>query len=170
MKIRTILLGVVIGLLCCQGIVAQQRPKPRTGGAICGDPTVKACQSREGFQAWDLPFTTGKNFVIWESAPFYAIVLKSVKLPDWGDCEHPSYSEAERLEIQELFPRNKVFAQNCVESGTLYYTAVAEQTALVGVYAGKTLAEAKKFLKIVQATNKFPDVRVRKMRVGFNGT
>ena len=169
MKIRWTLICALICILFAQLINGQQRPKPKTGGAICGNMTA-ACTGREGFQPWDLPFTTGKNFVIWESAPFYGIVLKSVKLPDFGDCEHPSFKEDERIEIQSLFANNKVFAQNCVESGTLYYTGVADQTAFIGVYAGRTLAEANKFLKTVEALNRFPGIKVRRMKVGFNGT
>lgn len=138
-------------------------------GKVCGDPTA-ACKSRENFQPFDLPFDTGKNFVIYESEKFYGIVLKSVKLKDWGNCEAPSFAESERTPIQELFPHNKVFALNCVEPGTNYYTGVAEQTAFIGVYAGRTLTEANKFLKIVQATGQFPGVKVRKMSIGVNGT
>ncbi len=138
-------------------------------GKVCGDPTA-ACKGRENFQPFDLPFDTGKNFVIYESEKFYGIVLKSVKLKDWGDCEKPSFGESERMSVQELFPRNKVFALNCVETGLNYYTGVADQTAFIGVYAGRTLAEANKFLKTVQATGQFPGVKVRKMSIGVNGT
>ena len=154
--------------MCGQGVFAQHRPV-RHGGAVCGDPTAP-CKGKENFQAWDLPFNTGKNFIIADSAYFYGIVLKSVKLKDWGDCEHPTFAESERTEIQALFDHNKVFAQNCVESGTNYYTGVPEQTALIGVYAGRTLTEAAKFLKSVKALNKFPGIRIRRMKVGINGT
>ena len=138
-------------------------------GKVCGDPTV-ACKRRENFKAWDLPFDTGENFVIAESAWFYGIVLKSKKLRDYGDCEHSVFGEKERLAIQESFPGNKVFALNCVESGTNYYNGVAQQTAFIGVYAGPTMAVANAFLKTVQATKRFPGVRVRKMQVAINGT
>lgn len=87
-----------------------------------------------------------------------------------GDCAKPSFTESERLEIQELFPNNKVFTQNCVEPGTNYYTGTADKTALIGVFAGNTLREANAFLKKVQATGKFTNVRVRKMRIEINGT
>ena len=69
-----------------------------------------------------------------------------------------------------MFPKNKVFALNCVESGTNYYTLVAEQTAFIGVYAGSTQAAANTFLKKVRATGEFVGVRVRRMRIGVNGT
>ena len=138
-------------------------------GRVCGDPTA-ACKGRENFQAFDLPFDTGKNFVIAESERFYGIVLRSKKMKDWGDCEHPIFGEKERLQIQDMFSHNKVFALNCVDAGTNYYTGVADQTAFIGVYAGRTLAEANKFLKTVQATKKFSSIRVRPMQIGINGT
>jgi hypothetical protein len=161
---------ILLALMLFAGTAAihAQKAKPRKG-QVCGDPTA-ACKLKDNFQPHDLPFDTGKNFVIYESEFFYGIILKSVKLKDFGDCATPSFTEQERLDIQALFEHNKVFAQNCVESGTSYYTNVAEQTALIGVYAGHTLAEANTFLKEVQATGKFPDVKVRKMRAAINGT
>ena len=149
--------------------VASAQKKARLG-RVCGDPTA-ACKGRENFQSYDIPFDTGKNYVIAESERFYGIVLRSKKMnPEWGDCEHPLFAEKERIEIQAMFPNNKVFALNCVESGSNYYTGVADHFAFIGVYAGRTQAEANKFLKTVQDTKKFSGVRVRRMQVGINGT
>jgi hypothetical protein len=157
--------SVVVGIT----LTAWAQRKARLG-RICGDPT-SACRAREGFQSYDLPFDTGRNFVIANSEWFYGIVLRSKKMkPEWGDCEHPVFGEKERLEIQRMFPKNKVFTLNCVEPGTNYYTGAAEQVAFVGVYAGRTLGEANRFLKKVQGTKKFPGIRVRRMQIGINGT
>lgn len=168
MKNRNIIIGAFVLLLFALTASAQRKTKVHQG-KVCGDPTLP-CKGSENFQPNDLPFDTGKNWVFYESVPFYAIVLKSVKLSDWGNCEQPSFAESERLPIQELFPRNKVFTLNCVETGLNYYEGVADQTAFIGVYAGRTLAEANKFLKTVRATGRFPDVRVRRMKAGINGT
>lgn len=154
-------------LLCSSVNVSAQKKQAK--GKVCGDPTVP-CKTAEDFQPFDLAFNTGKSFAIFESEKFYGIVLRSVKLSDWGNCEAPSFAESERLPIQELFPHNKVFTQNCVETGTNYYTGVADKTAFIGVYAGRTLAEANLFLKAVKATGKFPGVKVRQMSIGINGT
>ena len=41
----------------------------------------------------------------------------------------------------------------------------------MAVYAGTTLAQAKRFLNAVKATTgKFPGANIRPMRTGFNGT
>ncbi len=164
MKITLLLIGL-LGLLT----VGTSAQKKTLKGKICGDPTV-ACKDGENFRPYDLAFDTGKNYVIYESQPFYGIVLKSVKLPDFGDCEKPSFKEDERKEIQTLFEHNKVFMLNCLASATNYYPGVAEKTAFIAVYAGHTLAEANAFLKTVQALNKYPGVRVRRMSVAVNGT
>ncbi|MEO6654722.1 MAG: hypothetical protein ABIO36_01425 [Pyrinomonadaceae bacterium] len=163
---RILLLSIVGIILLSLSAQAQKKSK---SGKICGDPTAP-CKSRESFQEFDLAFDQGRNFVIYESDWFYGIVLKSAKLKDWGDCASPSFGEAERLSIQGVFPHNKVFALNCVEAGTNYYSGVADNTALIGVYAGRTWAEANKFLKTVKAVNKFTGIKVRKMKIGVNGT
>ena len=168
MKIRTILLLVFIAGLSFTAFGQKRKAKVRYG-KVCGDPTVK-CKGADNFQAGDLPFDTGKNFVIYESEPFYGIVLKSVKLADFGDCQKPSFKESERVAMQADFEHNKVFALNCLESGSNYYTGVADKTAFIAVYAGRTLTEANQFLKTVQALNKYPGIKIRKMRIGVNGT
>ena len=155
-------------IISVAAFAASAQKKAKTG-KVCGDPTA-VCKSAENFQSFDIPFDTGKNFVIYESEKFYGIVLKSVKLTDFGDCSKPSFAEPERVDIQAMFEHNKVFALNCVDSGSNYYTGVADKTAFIGIYAGRTLTEANKFLKMVQATGKFPGIKVRKMSIGVNGT
>lgn len=159
MAVITIAVSVV-------GVSAQKKAKQ---GKVCGDPTVK-CKGGENFQAYDLGFDLGKQFTIYESEYFYGIVLKSAKMPEWGDCANPQFPESERMPIQEMFPNNKVFALNCVDTGTNYYTGVSDKTAFIAVYAGRTLAEANKFLKTVKETGRFTGIRVRKMQIGINGT
>jgi hypothetical protein len=41
---------------------------------------------------------------------------------------------------------------------------------MMAVYAGSTLAEAKRVLAAVKATGKFPGANLRRIRTGFNGT
>ena len=127
------------------------------------------CGGREQFQPWELTFALPKNAVIYESEYFYSIILKSAKLKDYNDCEK-SFAEADRIGIQGLFPKNKVFAMKCSEPGSMYYTNVANDVAFLGVYAGKTRAQADAFMKTVKATGKFPGAAVRRMKAGINGT
>ncbi|MBX7053574.1 MAG: hypothetical protein K1X36_01345 [Pyrinomonadaceae bacterium] len=165
-KVLIALLSVLSILSLVSFATAQKKAK---AGRVCGDPTAE-CKGGSDFQPFDLPFEIGSNNVIFESERFYGIVLKSVKMKDWGNCEKPLFPESERLAIQEMFPHNKVFALNCFETGLNYYTGVAQKTAFIGVYAGRTLAEANKFLKTVRATGKFAGVSVRQLKIGVNGT
>jgi len=137
-------------------------------GKICGDPHAP-CGGREQFQPWELTFAFPRNAVVYESEYFYSIILKSAKLKGQNDCEK-SFAEDDRLRIQELFPKNKVFALKCSEPGGMFYTNVANDIVFLGVYAGKTRSQADLFLKTVKATGKFPGAAVRRMKAGINGT
>lgn len=149
---------------------AQKRKPKVVLGKVCGNPNIKCKSGDYIFGKHELPFEVpSRNVVIYESEPFYAIVLKSYKTKDYTNCEN-AISERDRLEIQDMFPNNKVFALNCLEPGSLYYTNVAVDVNFIAVYAGKTLAEANKFLKTVQSTGKFKGIKVRKMQSGINGT
>ncbi len=164
-KVSIPLAIVFVSLAFSCSAVAQKKARV---GKVCGDPHLP-CKSRDNFQPFELPFETGKNFVIAESESFYAIVLLSAKLQEGVDCEK-IFSEEKRLAVQKLFPNNKVFALKCSEPGQNYYTNLIDNTAFIAAYAGRTLAEAKKFLKTVISSKQFPGIRVRKMHAGINGT
>ena len=125
------------------------------------------CGIANEFQPHDLSFRVPRNAVIWESEPFYAIILQSVNARD--NCE-VHVAEAERVRAQTLFPRHKVFADRCPEPGTVFYTGMNSNYRFMAVYAGRTRAEANRMLARVRATGKYPTANLRRMRIGFNGT
>jgi hypothetical protein len=138
-------------------------------GTVCGDPT-QTCRARENFKPYELPFEFGKNNVIAESKPFYAVILKSVKLnAEQSNCGD-AISETDRTETQKLFPRKMVFVMRCWETGQNSYSNVADGVSFMAVYAGATLRDANDLLTKVKATGKFYDAAVRKMRIEINGT
>lgn len=146
------------------------RAQQRGRGAVCGDPAARCPVGDLVFQPYDLPFRIPRRAVIWETEPFYAVVLKSVRVADeFGECE-THVPEAERLAAQALFPGSKVFANRCAEPGGLYYTNTDPKARFVAVYAGRTRAEAERTLARVKATNKYPGANLRRMRAGFNDT
>ena len=144
----------------------QRRPKGRPL-AICPDPTA-ACRTSYEFKPHQMPFRLPQNAVIWETEQFYAVVLKSVRNPN-DDC-NLIVPEAERLEAQKLFPRNKVFASRCYDPEELFYTNIAQDQQFMAVYAGRTRAEAERMLARVRATGKYTGANLRRMQTGFNGT
>lgn len=128
------------------------------------------CRTTVHFSPYDLPFRVPANALIWETEPFYAVILKSVRVnADIDDCDR-FVPEAERLEAQRLFPKRKVFASRCAEPGEIYYAGVAENQRFMAVYAGRTRVEAERMLAVVKATGKYAGANIRRLRAGFNGT
>ena len=148
-----------------QSPVARRRTKK---ASVCGNPLL-ACKTSATFQPNDLPFRVPANSVIFDTELFYAVILKSVGVTD-DNC-NVFVPETERLETQALFPDHKVFTSRCADPENLFYTNVSEKHRMMAVYAGTTLAQAKRFLNAVKVTTgKFPGAYVRPMRTGFNGT
>jgi hypothetical protein len=168
-SISSLLISLVMLLSLSSALVAQSNTKAKraSAAAICGNPKV-ACKTSVTFQSYDLPFRVPANAVIWDTDPFYAVILKSMQAAD-DRCDL-FIPEAERLAAQALFPDHKVFSSRCVEPGELFYTNVGENQRLMAVYAGSTLAEGKRVLAAVKATGKFPGANLRRIRTGFNGT
>lgn len=147
----------------------QSRAVARKGkkASICGNPRL-SCKTTVTFQPHDLSFRVPANAVIWDTEPFYAIVLKSTPARE-DDCD-AFIPEKERLDAQTMFPDRKVFSSRCIEPGELYYTNVDSKYRIMALYAGANMAEAKRALAAVKATGKFPGAYLRRMQTGFNGT
>jgi hypothetical protein len=159
---------IVLMAMCLFASVASAQRRPVLG-SVCGDPTAR-CTTRENFQPYELPFEYGKNSAIWRSQFFYAVILKSVRLNDDESNCGTAIPDNDLTETQDLFPKNKVFAMRCWESGQNSYTNVADGVSFMGVYAGRSLKEANAFLQKVKATKKYNGAAVRKMRIQINGT
>jgi hypothetical protein len=161
--LSVILIGViaVFALSFTASSEAQKRPARRP--QVCGDPAMRCGE----FQPFDLQFRWPRNAVIFETEPFYAIILQSINAKN--DCE-THISEDARLEAQRLFPRNKVFADRCPDAGSIYYSNTNADYRFMAVYAGKTRVEAGRLLATVRATGKYPTANLRRMQAGFNGT
>ena len=168
-------LSVSLACACVAAGVSAQRRKPRGAsarkqyGKLCPDPTAACPTGEMTFDPYELPFRLPKNAVIFESEEFYAVILKSVRVPSDDDCEK-FVSESDRLAAQKLLPHRKVFTSRCAEPGRVYYTNTAPGQRMMAVYAGATRAEAERTLAEVRATGKFPGANLRRMRAAFNGT
>jgi len=175
---ETVIMLGVFSSVALTNIAAGQSHAPRQRAqkaSICGNPML-ACKTTATFQPNDLPFRVPKDAVIIDTVPFYAIILKSIDAPDYS-CE-VFVAENDRLAAQALFPDHKVFTSRCVDPENLFYqdlgarkiAFLSEKHRIMAVYAGASLAEAKRFLETVKATGKFPGANLRRMRTGFNGT
>jgi len=177
-SMRVIFYSTVVLLSLSAGVIAQSHAKTRraSAAAICGNPRV-ACKTSVTFHPNDLPFQVPKNVVIQDTELFYAIILKSVSIP--GDSCDVFIPESERLAAQALFPDRKVFSSRCIDPENLFYLDetvktriknMSETHRIIALYAGTTLADAKRVLETVKATGKFPGANIRRLRTGFNGT
>ena len=163
---RSKIFGIVV--LCLLMSAVNLYGQKTKHGKICGNPNIKCRTSEVVFEPFEIPFEIPKTYAVYSSESFYAVILqsKSASSPNCADA----FSEDKRLKVQTLFTDNKVFAFKCDEFNTTYYTGVSNNVGFMAVYAGKTLAEAKAFLKKVDATGKFKGANIRKLRAEFNGT
>jgi hypothetical protein len=127
---------------------------------VCADPD-RPCP---GFKAHDLSFplpNDGKARPEVRSAPFLAIILRTA-----ARCR---IAERERLDVQGLLPRRKVFATRfeCDDDpeNNVTYTGVDARYGFLAVHAGDDPAAAKKLLEEVRALGRFPGANLRKMQV-----
>src|SRR5947207_15405925 len=135
MRKAQVICVVLFVLIAVASVSAQRRAKSR-GGILCPDPTV-ACRTSVEFQPYQLPFRVPADAAIYETEPFYAVVLKSVRDASKGGGCNVFVRETERLAAQALFPHNTVFASHCFASGDLYYTNFAPRQQFIAAYAGR---------------------------------
>jgi hypothetical protein len=173
-----VMLCVLAVVALTSAVSAQSYVKTRraSAAAICGNPQV-TCKTSVTFQPYDLPFRVPANAVILDTELFYVVILKSV--PSNNDSCDVFISESERLAAQVLFPDRKVFSSRCIDPENLFYLDetvktriknISETHRIMALYAGTTLADAKRVLETVNATGKFPGANIRRIRTGFNGT
>jgi len=177
MRFQTILITLIaVFAASSAGLSAlAQRKRTTTHAAICGNPKLP-CKTSATFQSNDLPFQVPRNSTIVDTVPFYAIILQSMAVKT-DDCA-VFIPESDRLAAQALFPDHKVFSSRCIDPENLFYADVTSGNAryfsethrILAVYAGTTMADAKRLLPAVQATGKYPGANIRRMRTGFNGT
>jgi hypothetical protein len=128
-------------------------------GAICGDPHhPEACSPAS---VHNLPFVFPNDGTArdeFKSEPFYAILLKT--------AEPCTITDDELQWMQKLYHHNKVFASRfgCQDEEVIRYTNVNEKFGFAAVYAGATLADAKKLLKVIRTDKAFPGANIRKMQ------
>jgi hypothetical protein len=130
-----------------------------TLGRVQPDPSVACADVKPHELCFEKP-RDGIARAEYFSEAFYAIILKT--------AERCGLAEAERLQVQALFPRNKVFSTRfyCGEDieENISYTKVDEKFGFLAVYAGATMVEATKLLIKVKATGRFHGANIRKMQ------
>ena len=93
------------------------------------------------------------------SEEFYAIILKS--------AERCAVKEEERLQIQSLFPKNKVFMNlfDCDDpEDNITYSNTDWNYSFIAVFGGRKLEQAQRLLEDNDLATKFPGANIRKMQ------
>lgn len=130
-------------------------------GKVQVDPTVTCPDT--SFKPHELCFEVPEDGVARAevlSETFYAIILKT--------AERCTIAENERLQVQTLFPKRKVFSMrfSCDDDveENITYTNVNDKFGFLAVYGGATMKDAKARLAEVLATGKFAGANIRKMQ------
>jgi hypothetical protein len=158
--------NICLFVLCSLLLAGSASGGGQTSGTVCSSP-VAQCNSSYSFKSYQLPFEIKEKLVFgktYKSAPFYAVVLKSVRTNNTAECAF--ITEQQRLEAQTLLAGRKVFASrfSCSEE-LIVYTNVNQDFNFLAVYAGATMAEAKQILKKVNASRAYPQAYIRRMQV-----
>ena len=169
LTVTAIALIVAAALSFGAAAISAQKRKTIRHGTICGNPKIP-CKTSATFPVNDLPFRIPATANIYDTDLFYAVILKSISVPDENNCV-TFIPERERLAAQTLFPDHKVFSSRCAEPGEgLWYTNTSQKARFMAVYAGMTIADANLMLARIKATGKYPNANIRRMRAAFNGT
>jgi len=186
---------LVLGLcLAAQSLFLASETK--TGLKVCPDPAAPCQSAQKTFAPFELSYQLPKRLganVIYESAPFYAVVLLTQRSADCDGGEYTSRIEQVRKQAQKLFPDRKAFADHqCPNMDAVFYSIDGKPNAqvvvagggrrlgagpepidgkpnaqvVVAVYAGETEAVGRRVL--AQAKARYPAAALRKVRVGFS--
>jgi hypothetical protein len=123
------------------------------------------------FAPYELPFRLPSQLapnVAYSSVPFYAVVLRRDRNPACDGGEFTKTTEAFRKQAQTQFSDRKVFADHqCPDMGAVSYTMDGQPSTIsfVGIYAGKTEAEARPIL--ARARSRYANAQKHRMRVAF---
>lgn len=146
-------------LLCSLGFASAHVASADTQGKVQPDPR-KSCTGAKPHELCFAKPNDGVARAEYLSMPFYAVMLKT--------APRCSIGETERVQVQALFPRSKVFSERfeCDDNieENISYTNVDPAFSFLAVHAGATLKEAKNRLAAVKATRRFPGATIRKMQ------
>lgn len=165
---------IILAVIFLTTTFTSAQRKAAKAGTVCGDPNA-ACASRSNFNDQDIPFEHGKNYAVAESEKFYIVILKSYKVdaldPEEGrDACEVGPPDTDRSNAQFTFKKNKIFfARGCYSIENSYYTGIDEKTIALAAFAGRTKAEADRFLSVVKKAG-YRDAYLKRITTGFNGT
>jgi hypothetical protein len=164
MKNFGLILLLIIGLLISGGCAVSNLAKANSAlkaeaSFVCAAPDAPCQHAQKQFEDGELSFRLPEKIVLYknyESEPFYAVILKIFGEPCSEFGANPQI-ENERAQLQQLFPAQKVFAENgCGKLSAVEYDfagknnlkrGAASDLSFIAVYAGAGKAEAREFFE-----------------------
>lgn len=151
--------GAHLPLLLLLALSGSAAGPAQTPGRVYSDP-ARPCPGTKPHDVCFARPTDGVARDEFRSAPFYAVILRTA-----APC---TISERERLAVQALFPRRKVFSLRfeCDDDieNNVTYTNVNPRYGFMAVYASTSRERAAAFLRRVQASGRFPGANLRRMQ------
>lgn len=167
-----------LGVLAATAATRGQPPPPTYSGlAVCPRPGERCDSPQKRFDAFELPLRLPRRLkanALYESAPFYAVVLRRDSDPACDGGDYSVALERFRVAAQSRFPDRKVFADHqCPNMTAVGYAFLGERRAensaavsFAAVYAGKSVAQGRSVLET--ARKRFPKATLHRMRVNYS--
>jgi hypothetical protein len=165
-----------LGVLAATATWGQRQPATYSGLAVCPRPGERCDSPQKRFEAFELPLRLPRRLkanALYESTPFYAVVLRRDSDPACDGGEYSIALERFRMAAQTRFPGRKVFADHqCPNMTAVGYQFIGERLAqnnavsFVAVYAGKSRTEGRSLLET--ARKHYPKVTLHQMRVNYS--
>ena len=143
---------------------------------LCPQPGDRCDNSRKTFRPYEMPFRLPRTLAanaLYESAPFYAVILRVEKDTPCDGGEFSKAGESFRKRAQRQFPGDRVFASYpCPDMGAVYYNRVGPSPgaeslpSFVAVYARTTQNAAQSAFRRVRRL--YPNAMLWRLRVGFS--
>src|SRR5215212_8982151 len=150
MRKRMLIIRFVAALMIASASLVSARAQAQL--KVCPDPSAPCKSRHKTFEKYELSFMLPKAIkpnVTYQSAPFYAVILKTWNESDCDQGEYSSATERFRMQAQKMFPERKVFASNqCPDMGAVGYSinGKPDARAFVAIYGGETKEEADQVL------------------------
>jgi hypothetical protein len=182
MKNFWLILLFVAALFTASGCAVSNFAKANTAlkaeaNFVCPAPDAPCQHRQQQFEDGELSFRLPEKIVLYknyESAPFYAVILKTFSAPCSEFGANPQI-EAERAQLQQNFPARKVFAENgCGKLSAVEYDfagknnlkrGAASDLSFIAVYAGAQETDAAEFF--ASARREYPSAELVKMTARF---
>lgn len=157
-------------------VAATQAPAAAQGLLkVCANPATPCKSKLKEFAPYELSMMLParvKQNTPYKSEVFFAVMVKdAIRVAENEECDGGEFHkriEAERQQLQKLFPNNKVFAgHQCPDMAAIGYLINNQphNENFIAVYGGATMEAATMILQAAKL--KYPKATIKKMQAVF---